>query len=130
MANILDRAVLGITALVLVGVGIAATFATAAFYGGYDIALAGSIELTSELRALGGVLLLAGLLIGAGVVRIRWAFPAAIVAATVMLGLALGRVGSAIVDGMPATSVIAAGVIELVLGSASAAVAVRNRPRD
>ena len=130
MTSILDRAVLGITALVLVGVGIAATFATATFYGGYNIALAGSIELTSELRALGGVLLLAGLLIGAGVVRIRWAFPAAIVAATVMLGLALGRVGSAIVDGMPATSVIAAGVIELVLGSASAAVAVRNRPRD
>jgi hypothetical protein len=130
MGSILDRIVLGITALVLVGVGIAATVTTVTFYGGYDIALDGSIELANELRALGGVLLLAGLVIGAGAVRSRWIFPAAIVAATVMLGLALGRVGSAIVDGMPAASVITAGVIELVLGSASVLVAVKNRPRD
>ena len=128
MSRILDRIVLAATALVLIGVGIAATFTTAAFYGGYGIALTSAPELASELRALGATLLLLGIVIGVGAVKEGWLFPSAIVGAAVMLGLALGRVGSAIVDGMPATSVIAAGVIELVLGGASAWVAVRNRP--
>lgn len=129
MSHVVDRVVLGVSALVLVAIGVSATFATAAFYASYDILTTGSPELASELRGLGLALLLLGLAIAVAVLRVRWVFPAAVVTAAVMLGLALGRAGSAIVDGLPATSMMFAGLIELVLGLAAVWVAVRHRPR-
>ena len=129
MTRWLERIILGASGLVLAAVGIVATFATDAFYGVYSIDISGSRELASELRAVGVVLLLTGMLILCGLVWRSWVFPAAVIAATVALGLALGRAGSALVDGSPDSSIVTAGVIELLLGAGALWVAVRNRPR-
>ena len=129
MSNVVARTVLGASAVALIVIGGGATFATSAFYGSYGIDATGSVELASELRGIGMALLLLGMAIGVAVVRVRWVFPAAVAAAAVMLGFAVGRAGAAVLDGLPATSMVVAGVVELILGLAAAWVAVRNRPR-
>ena len=130
MGRVVERIVLGLSALVLVVVGAAAAFAPDAFYAGFGFTVEGSPELASELRATGVALLLLGLAIAAGAAWSRWAFPAAVVAALVLIGYAIGRAISALADGAPVSSVVVAGVAELVLGLAAAWVAWRTRPRD
>lgn len=128
MGRILERVVLGASALVLIAVGAASAFAPAAFYAGYGIDVDSS-ALASELRATGMVLLLLGLAVAVGAIWRRWVFPAAVVAALVLVGYALGRIVSAIADGAPDASLAFAGIAELVLGVAAAVVAIRTRPR-
>jgi len=128
MGRILERAVLGLSALVLIVVGAASAFAPAAFYSGYGIDVESS-ALASELRATGVALLLLGLAVAVGAIWRRWVFPAAVVAALVLGGYALGRIISAVVDGTPDASLAVAGVAELALGVAAAWVAIRTRPR-
>lgn len=127
-ARILDRVVLGAASLVLVGVGAGATVVPEVFYTGYGID-ATTTAVANELRAAGGALLLLGVLVGAGAVWRRATFPAAVVAASVLLGYAIGRGVSLLVDGMPDSSMLVAGTTELVLGTAAAWVAVRTRPQ-
>lgn len=128
ITRILDRVVLGTAALVLVAVGAGAALVPEVFYTGYGID-ATTTAVANELRAAGGALLLLGLLVGVGVMWSRAMFPAAVVAATVLLGYAIGRGISLLVDGMPTASMLVAGTTELVLGAAAAWVAVRTRPR-
>lgn len=96
--RLVERIVLGTSTLVLVGVGLGGVLAPAAFYASYDIAVAGAVSLSSELRGVGSALVLSGLAIAAGGVWVRWAFPSAIVSAFVLLGFALGRIVSLLVD--------------------------------
>jgi len=126
----LERGVLGLSALVLIVVGAGAAFAPAAFYAGFGIEVDGAPALASELRSTGVALLLLGLAVAAGAVWRRWTFPAAVVAALVLLGYAVGRVISGIVDGAPDGTLLVAGIAEFVLGAAAAWVAVRTRPRS
>ncbi len=130
MGRVLERVILGLSALVLVVVGAGAAFAPDAFYAGFGFTATDSPELASELRATGVALLLLGLAVAIGAIRQRFAFPAAVVAALVLLGYAIGRGLSTLLDGAPASSVVVAGVAELVLGLAAAWVAWRTRPRD
>lgn len=127
--RLVERIVLGASTLVLVGVGLGGVLAPAAFYASYDIAVAGAVSLSSELRGVGSALVLSGLAIAAGAVWVRWAFPSAIVSAFVLLGFALGRIVSLLVDGVPTSTILAAGAVEVVLGAASTWVAIRRRPR-
>lgn len=129
MSRILERLVLGVSALVLIVVGAASAFTPALFYAGFGIEVEGSTALASELRATGVALLLLGLAVAVGAIWRRWVFPAAVVAALVLVGYAIGRIISAIADGAPDASVAFAGIAELVLGAAAAWVAIRNRPR-
>lgn len=124
-----ERIVLGLAALTLISVGAGSTLAPVSFYASYGIDAGASPELASELRGMGLVLFLLGLVVASGAVWRTWTFPAAVVAAVVLAGYALGRTISALVDGTPVASVVAAGVVELVLGGASIWVAVRTRPR-
>ena len=123
-----DRMVLGAAAAVLVAVGAGSAFVPEAFYADYGIEVS-STALANELRAAGGALLLLGPIVGAGAVWHRAAFPAAVVAATVLLGYAAGRSVSLLVEGRPSTAVLLAGATEAVLGAAAAWVAVRTRAR-
>jgi hypothetical protein len=128
MGRILEWVVLGVSALVLIVVGAASAFVPAAFYAGYGIEV-DSPALASELRATGVALLLLGLAVAVGAIWRRWVFPAAVVAALVLVGYALGRIVSAVADGAPDASLAFAGAAELVLGAAAAVVAIRTRPR-
>lgn len=127
-ARMIERTVLGASALVLVGAGLGGVLAPAAFYESYDIAVADAANLSSELRAVGATLVLAGLATVAGAVWVRWTLPSAIVGAVVLLGYASGRTVSLVLDGVPTEALLAAGVIEVVLGAASSWVAIRGRP--
>lgn len=129
MSRVVERIVLGLSALVLIVVGAASASSPAAFYAGFDIEVNGSPALASELRATGVALLLLGLAVAAGATWRRWVFPSAVVAALVLVGYAIGRIVSALADGVPGASVAFAGVAELVLGLAAAWVAIRARPR-
>ena len=126
--RLVERAVLGMSALVLLGVGLGGLLAQEAFYEGYDIAVDGAVSLASELRGVGAALALSGLATAAGAASTRWAFPSAMVGAFVLLGYASGRLVSLLVDGVPTSAILAAGAVEVVLGTSSAVVAVRHTP--
>lgn len=126
----IERIILAVLALVLGVIGAGAAFAPALFYGSYGISVSGLPNLASELRGTGVALLLLAMAVAAGAVWRRWAFAAAVVAGLVALGYALGRGISAVADGAPDASIVAAAIIELVLAGAAAWVAVRTRPRD
>ena len=123
-----ERTVLGLSALLLLGVGLGSLLAQDAFYESYDIAVDGAVSLSSELRGVGAALVLSGLATAAGAVWVRWAFTSAMVGAVVLLGYASGRFVSLLVDGVPTSATLAAGAVEAVLGAASAWVAVRRGP--
>ena len=125
---ILERVVLGAGAVVLVSVGVGSAFVPEAFYTDYGVDVS-TVELANELRAAGMALLLLGLLVAAGAVWHRARFPAAVIAATVFLGYALGRGVSLLVDGAPEGSVLRAGFVEAALGLGAVWVALRARPR-
>ena len=122
------RVILAALALVLGVIGTGAATAPAAFYESFGITVDGLPDLASELRGTGFALLLLALAIAAGAVWTRWAFPAAVAAGLVFLGYAIGRAVSAIADGAPASSIVVAGIAELVLAGAAAFVVVRTRP--
>lgn len=129
IGRIIESVVLGLSALVLIVVGAGAAFAPAAFYAGFGIQVDGVPALASELRSTGVALLLLGLAVAVGAVWRRWMFVSAVVAALVLLGYAIGRVISGIVDGAPDSTLLVAGIAEFVLGAAAAWVAIRTRPR-
>lgn len=124
-AGTADRVVLGAAGLVLIAVGAGSAVVPEAFYADYGIDVS-TTELAGEMRAAGMALLLLGVLVGSGAVWRRVQLPAAVLAAVVLLGYATGRSVSALLDGTPQASVVAAGATELVLGAAAAWVAVRT----
>ena len=123
-----ERVVLGAAATVLGAVGAGAVGAPNTFYAVYGIEVT-SPAVANELRAAGGALLLLGSTVGVGAVVGRAAFPAAVVASTVLLGYAAGRTVSLVIEGRASTGIRVAGITEVVLGTAAAWVAVRTRPR-
>lgn len=117
-----SRLVLLAAGIVLVGIGMGASFAPIWFYAEYGIVLGGDggdvgdVELTSELRAAGFALLLLGLVVGASALRPRLAVTGASIGTVVLLGYAGGRLLSWAVDGAPSSAIAVAGAIELALG--------------
>ncbi|WP_419705870.1 DUF4345 family protein [Promicromonospora sp. NFX87] len=116
--NVLRRVVLAVTGVTLVAVGGGVALVPQAFYGGYGITLADGAQLLGELRASGLALLLLGALVGTGALVGRLAPTSALVGTVTMLAHAAGRLLSWIADGGLAPGLVAAGVAELVLGTA------------
>ena len=124
-ARLLDRVVLGVGGVVIVGVGAASAFAPDVFLASYDVVLPADAALRSELRS-GGVLLLAlGLLVGVGAFVPRLALVSAIVATIGYGAYALGRALSWVIDGDPGPGLLVAGLTELLLAAASGWVLLR-----
>ncbi len=100
-------------------VAIAATILVArnAFYTGYGIAVGGNATLANELKAPAGALLVAGLLMFAGVIRSGLAVMSLATATAVNLSYGLRRVMSIAIDGFPHSGMISAAVVELVIGA-------------
>ena len=103
----------------LIASGIAATilFAPDAFYAGYGIEVGSNATLANEMKAPAGALLVAGLLMFAGVFRSQLAFISLATATAVYLSYGLGRLISIAVDGMPHSGMVNAAGIEIVIGT-------------
>jgi hypothetical protein len=120
-------AVLFTSGLVVVVIGAASLFAPAAFHGFGGIDVGGDASLLNELRAAGGVLLATGAVVLLGAFVPRLTTTAAALGALLYLSYGLSRLLGMAVDGMPATGLVAATAVELVLGLACAYTVVRLR---
>ena len=121
------RSILAMASLVAIAIAATILFAPGAFYSGYGIDIAGNPTLANELKAPSGALLVAGLLMFAGVVRRDWVVPALATASIVYLSYGFGRITSIALDGIPHSGMISATAIELVIGCVCAAALLRSR---
>ncbi|MBO4207320.1 DUF4345 domain-containing protein [Micromonospora echinofusca] len=110
---------------IVAGIGAAGLFSPAAFHRANGVDLGGDISLLSEVRAAGGALLAAGVLIMLGAVVARWMSTAAALGAVVYLSYGLSRVLGIAVDGVPADGLVIATGAEIVLGLACLLALVR-----
>lgn len=119
-----------ITAGALTGlIGLGILLMPDAFYASYGITVPESASLRSELKTLGTLLMLAGCLMLAGVVKPSLQGTALIVATGTYTALVAGRLLGLIVDGVPSTGILAAWAVEaaLLLVIIIAGVAARAR---
>ena len=111
------RLLLLLSGLVASGIAGMILFAPQAFYAGYGIDIAGNTDLTNELKAPAGALLVAGLLMVAGAFRTRLTFVSLATATVIYLSYGLSRVLSIGIDGMPHSSLVAAAIFEISIGA-------------
>lgn len=122
------RITLFIAGLVALYVGAGLLFAPVAFEATSGIQLGSDPALLSEVRAPGGVVLVAGLFMWLGVARGRFTGPATLVASGLYLAYGLSRLVGFVLDGSPGDMLVAVTGIELVLGVALAVIGWK-RPR-
>jgi hypothetical protein len=111
------RLVLFGSGLVAVAIAVTILFAPAAFYAGYGIEVIGNATLVNELKAPAGALLVAGLVMFAGVFRCELAVVSLTTAAVVYLSYGLSRVTSIAIDGVPHSGMVNAAGLELAIGA-------------
>ena len=111
------RLLLSISGVVAAAIAATILVAPEAFYTGYGIEVAGNATLANELKAPAGALLVAGLLMLAGVVRRELEIVSLTTAAVVYLSYGLSRLSSIAIDGMPHSAMLGAAGIELALGA-------------
>lgn len=117
---IMVRVVLGVSGLVLLGIGFMLAKDPLAMHAANGVELVSSPSLMNEMRAPGGALFVAGLFLILALFRTDWMMSAAVLSTIVMIGWALGRGVSLVLDGSPAPALCGALGIEIVLGLASA----------
>ncbi len=86
------------------------------FHSSTNIDLGAQINLLNEVRAPGGGLVAIGILILLGIYLKSLRYTSLLVAATIYLSYGTARIISIIVDGIPATELILATILELVIG--------------
>lgn len=123
----LTQAYLALAAATALFVGLGMLSMPAAFYGSYGIDPTLSPSLASELRSPGVLLTTIGLFFAYGIISPQWRNLALWAAAIFYLGYATARALSLALDGIPSTSLLAAGAFELALGLAAAALLVTQR---
>ena len=116
-SSVIVRIILFLSACVAVAIAATILVAPDAFYAGYGIEVGGNPTLANELKAPAGALLLAGLLMFAGAIRLRYAVVSLATAAAVYSSYGLGRVISIAVDGLPHSGMISAAGIEIAIGA-------------
>ena len=97
------------------------------FFAASHITLGADPNLLSEVRAPGGLLLIAGAGMMAGASAARRASAGLLIAAAVYLSYGSARVMSVFVDGVPAPALVIALCIELALGLIAAGLAARKQ---
>ena len=123
-----SRGILAISGLIAVAIAGMILFVPDAFYAGYgSIELAGNPTLANELKAPSGALLVAGLLMFAGVVQRAWLVPGLAVATFIYLSYGVARILSILLDGVPHSGMVWAAVIEIVIGGLCVAALLRLR---
>ena len=113
----------------LIAAGIAATilFAPDAFYASYGIETGSDVSLSNELKAPAGTLLLAGLLMLAGVVRTEFTLASLGTASLIYLSYGLSRLLGMAIDGIPHSGLVSAAMLEIAIGVISLLVFARCR---
>lgn len=113
----------------LFAAGIAATilFAPDAFYAGYGIDTGSDVSLANELKAPAGMLLIAGLLMLAGVVRTELTGASLGTASLIYLSYGLSRLLSMVIDGIPHSGLVSAAMLEIAIGLVCLLVFMRHR---
>lgn len=86
------------------------------FYAFSGLALGDDAGMLSEVRAAGGVIMVAGVVVGLGAFRHAWSHISVGVAALIFLSLGLGRLVGIALDGSPGPDVLQGMAIELALG--------------
>ena len=108
--------VLFISGLIAAIIGGAILFKPVIFYASNGIDLDNNINLLNEIRASGGALLAAGLLILSGCFVSNLRYTAIVVSTLLYLAYGVSRVLSFTVDGIPSEGLILATGLEIFLG--------------
>ena len=124
------RLVLLISGLVAVAIATSILFAPGAFYAGYGIEITGNATLANELKAPMGVLLIAGLVMLAAVIRRDLAPTALTVATVIYLSYGLSRLSSMAIDGAPHSGMVSAAGVEILIGAVCLLTLFRVRRLD
>lgn len=123
------KLVLFISGLIASSIGGAILFNPVAFYAANGIDLAGNVSLLNEIRASGGMLLAAGILIISGCFVARLRFTAVVVSCLLYLSYGLSRMLSFVIDGIPSEGLVQAAALEIVIGVVCVWVFTRHRER-
>jgi hypothetical protein len=110
------KVILFVSGLIAISIGGMVLVQPAAFYATNGIDLAGNVSLLNEIRASGGALLAAGILILSGAFVASLTFTAVVVASLLYLSYGLSRILSFTIDGMPLESLVQAAALEVVIG--------------
>lgn len=105
-----------ISGFIAAGIGANILFLPVVFYASNGIELAGNINLLNEIRASGGALLAAGVLIISGSFIPGIKFTAIVLSALLYLAYGLSRVFSFIIDGIPSEGLVLAAGLEVFIG--------------
>lgn len=100
----------------LILIGAFVTLSPVEFYASNGIEVGANLNLLNELKAPAGFLLIAGLFIVGAIYYSHLANPALWLATLIYLSYAVARLLSAVVDGIPAGGLVAAGVLEAIIG--------------
>jgi len=111
------KVLLFISGLIAASIGAAILLMPTTFYASNGIDLTGNISLLNEIRASGGALLAAGILIISGSFMHRLTFTALVVASMLYLSYGLSRILSFGIDGIPSEGLVQAAVLEVIIGA-------------
>ena len=110
------KVVLFVSGLIAASIGAAVLAVPAAFYASNGIELGSNVSLLNEIRASGGALSAAGILIMSGSFVASLTFTAVVVASLLYLSYGLSRILSFTIDGMPSEGLVQAAALEMVIG--------------
>jgi len=128
MKNVMNtRTYLMICAMIAIGIGAALLFAPAAFQASTGITLGDNINLLSETRAPGGLLLGAGLVMAWGAFSSHMAYTALVLSSLIYGAYGVSRVLSMVLDGIPHANLVAATGLEIVLAIVGLAILGKRR---
>ncbi|MFY0598570.1 MAG: DUF4345 domain-containing protein [Cyclobacteriaceae bacterium] len=122
----LVKALLVVSGMIGMGIGGALLFAPVAFEASVGVSLGRDINLLSELRAPGGMIVIAGVLIMLGVFISRMTPISVFLSCLFYLSFGLSRVVGMILDGIPNQSILTSAIIEMVIGLLSLLVLVNH----
>lgn len=110
------KIILIISGLVAAGVGAAILFIPMAFYAGSGINIGSDISLLNEIRAMGGGLLVVGILVMSGAFVAKLTFTATVISMLMYLSYGLSRIMSIAIDGLPVNALVQVTVLEIIIG--------------
>ena len=129
MRQIMTRVFLVISGAIALLIGITILFVPHALFATNQIALGTDPNLLSEIRAPGGLLIALGLVMGLGGCLRRCERAGLFTAAIAFLSYGVSRLISVAIDGPPATSLLFALAIELIVGLVAVLLLIPTRAR-
>jgi hypothetical protein len=127
LSSYVIKSLLLTSGLLAAGIAVTIIFAPDAFYTGYGIDAGSNVSLANELKAPAGMLLIAGLLILAGVIRAELTVASLGTATVTFLSYGLSRLLSMAIDGVPHSGLVIAAMLEIAIGMICLMVFMRFR---